>query len=241
MQESQQYFALVPAGGVGKRFGAPLPKQYAQISGTSLLQYAVGALLAESRIQKVFVVVTPEDDNAEYLLSSFGDKVQILSLAGKERINTVANALNYLLEQAIVSETDWLLVHDAARPGLPVNSLSLLIDQASEHIVGGLLALPVPDTLKHCETLETGEVVSRSTVSRNHFWAAQTPQMFRCQALSLALNECLYKGAEITDEAGAIEAMGMSPLLVRGSITNMKVTVASDLPIVQALMGADIE
>ncbi len=241
MHNVEQYVALVPAGGVGKRFGAPLPKQYAQIAGVSLLQYAVKALLADRRIQKVFVVVTQEDDNAELLLAEFGDQVHVLPLAGKERVNTVANALNYLLEHAVVSETDWVLVHDAARPGLPLSCLSALIDQASQHPVGGFLALPIADTLKQTEMLESGDVVSGQTVSRHNLWAAQTPQMFRCQALSLALNECLYKGAAITDEAGAIEVMGMRPLIVRGSLANIKVTVASDLPVVQAFMGARIE
>lgn len=235
-----KYFGLIPAGGVGKRFGSAVPKQYARIQDKTLLEHSVQALLADSRIDKVFVVTSEDDDIAQELFNHV-DSVEIIPKAGKERVNTVLNGLNHLLEQMKINETDWVLVHDAARPGLSSARLNDLIEQASVHVAGGLLALPVADTLKQAEVAEEGEVMSRVTVPREGLWAAQTPQMFRAQALSLALTECLFKGAVVTDEASAIEAMGISPLLIQGSPRNMKVTLASDLAVVQALMEAQLD
>ena len=139
-----RYFGLVPAGGVGTRFGGELPKQYARINDKPLLEHSVQALLADSRIVKVFVVVSEADTMAAELFAD-QERVQVLAKAGPERVNTVLNGLNCLLQNMWVNETDWVLVHDAARPGLPRPLLANLIDQASEHVAGGFLAVPVAD------------------------------------------------------------------------------------------------
>lgn len=230
------YIGLVPAGGAGQRFGGPVPKQYASLGNARVIEHSVKALLADERITRVYVVVSENDELAELLFEG-NPKIKILKKAGKERVNTVLNALNYLIENMLINDTDWVLVHDAARPGLVLEDLTRLIDVASEHVAGGLLAVPMPDTLKKAETTEEGEVISRTTVPREGIWAAQTPQMFRAQALSLALTECLYKGMMVTDEASAIEAMGISPLLIEGRLENMKITRPNDLPLVARLMG----
>ena len=245
-----KYFGLVPAGGAGHRFGAENPKQYANLGGRTVLEHSVAALLVDTRIEKVFVVLAPHDTAAAQLFAQ-NSRVELLALAGKERVNTVLNALNYLLQNGLVNDTDWLLVHDAARPGLPANLLADLIEQASAHVAGGFLAVPVADTLKRAAVVpldedEPGQAdqqgnvnqyISQATVARLNMWCAQTPQMFRAQALSLALCECLYKGMEVTDEASAIEAMGISPLIVQGSLLNMKITHCEDLQHIARLMG----
>ncbi len=230
------YFGLVPAGGHGARFGSSLPKQYVKLGSRTIVEHSVAALLADARIHKVFVVCAAEDVHCAALFAD-EPRVRVLALGGAERVHTVHNALQHLLQNLMINETDWVLVHDAARPGLRKHQLARLIDQASAHVVGGLLALPVADTLKRAKISEGGDVSSHETVSRDGLWAAQTPQMFRAQALELALAECLYQGVQVTDEASAIEIMGMSPLLVQGGLENMKITRPEDLLNVAVLMG----
>lgn len=240
MARPARFFGIVPAGGQGQRFGGPIPKQYAQLGNQTVLERSVHALLADARIQTVFVVVSSEDSVAKGLFDG-NSRVQVLPLAGKERVNTVLNALNHLLENFKIGETDWVLVHDAARPGLRAEVLKTFLDEASQHVAGGLLAMPVADTLKSTATSDEGDVIAQRTVPRDGLWAAQTPQMFRAQALSLAITECLYKGVSLTDDASAIETMGISPLIVPGHIENMKITHASDLKTVATLMGLKVE
>lgn len=240
MARTAKYFGLVPAGGTGRRFGGELAKQYAMLGQQTVLERSVQALLADPRVEKVFVVTAAADEKAQALFAG-RTRVKCLSLAGKERVNTVANALNHLLESFAIQETDWVLVHDAARPGLNALALKSLIDLASEHVVGGLLALPVADTLKKASVAEEGEVISQHTIPREQLWAAQTPQMFRAQALSMAIAECRYKGLQLTDDASAIETMGMCPLIVPGHLENMKITHPDDLRIVATLLGLNQE
>lgn len=240
MARTAKYFGLVPAGGAGRRFGGPVPKQYALLGGKTVLEHSVAALLSDARIDKVFVVVGKDDQTGPGLFEHH-PKVSCLPLAGAERANTVLNALNHLLERFLINDTDWVLVHDAARPGLNAVALKTLIDQASEHIAGGLLAMPVVDTLKKASVAEEGEVIAQHTVSREGLWAAQTPQMFRAQALSMALSECLFKGVQLTDDASAIETMGIGPLIVPGHLENMKITQADDLKLLGRLMNMEEE
>lgn len=237
---TSKYFGLVPAGGVGRRFGGDTPKQYAMLGSQTVLEHSVQALLADPRIEKVFVVFSKADSTGPTLFSG-NSRVSCLFLAGAERVNTVLNALNHLLGNFMVNETDWILVHDAARPGLFPQALRALIDQASEHVVGGFLAMPVVDTLKKTSVAEEGEVIAQHTVQRDHLWAAQTPQMFRAQALSMAISECLFKGAVLTDDASAIETMGISPLVVQGHLENMKITLPDDLRLVAKLLDLNQE
>ena len=240
MARTARYFGLVPAGGTGRRFGGNTPKQYAMLGTKTVLERSVHALLQDPRVEKVFVVVARDDVMATPLFQG-NSKVKCLPLGGQERVNSVLNGLNHLLENCLLSETDWVLVHDAARPGLSTAALKSLIDQGSEHVAGALLALPVADTLKKTSVAGEGEVISLNTVPRDQLWAAQTPQMFRAQALSMAISECLYKGAKLTDEASAIETMGIGPLIVPGHVENMKITQAEDLPIVAKLLDLNQE
>ncbi len=236
MARIAKYFGLVPAGGAGRRFGGSIPKQYAMLGAKTVLEHSVEALLADPRVEKVFVVVASDDSTALALFRG-NSQVTCLPLGGQERVNSVLNGLNHLLENFLVSETDWVLVHDAARPGLSAAALKSLIDQGSEHIAGALLAVPVADTLKKTSLAQEGEVIAQHTVPRDHLWAAQTPQMFRAQALSMAISECLYKGAQLTDDASAIETLGIGPLIVPGHVENMKITQAEDLRTVARLLG----
>lgn len=236
MARIAKYFGLVPAGGAGRRFGGSIPKQYAMLGAKTVLEHSVEALLADPRVEKVFVVVASDDSTALALFRG-NSQVTCLPLGGQERVNSVLNGLNHLLENLLVGETDWVLVHDAARPGLSAAALKSLIDQGSEHIAGALLAVPVADTLKKTSLAQEGEVIAQHTVPRDHLWAAQTPQMFRAQALSMAISECLYKGAQLTDDASAIETLGIGPLIVPGHVENMKITQAEDLRTVARLLG----
>ena len=236
MARIAKYFGLVPAGGAGRRFGGSIPKQYAMLGAKTVLEHSVEALLADPRVEKVFVVVASDDSTALALFRG-NSQVTCLPLGGQERVNSVLNGLNHLLENLLVGETDWVLVHDAARPGLSAAALKSLIDQGSEHIAGALLAVPVADTLRRTSLAQEGEVIAQHTVPRDHLWAAQTPQMFRAQALSMAISECLYKGAQLTDDASAIETLGIGPLIVPGHVENMKITQAEDLRTVARLLG----
>ena len=236
MARIAKYFGLVPAGGAGRRFGGSIPKQYAMLGAKTVLERSVEALLADPRVERVFVVVASDDSTATALFRG-NPRVECLPLGGQERVNSVLNGLNHLLENLLVGETDWVLVHDAARPGLSAAALKSLIDQGSEHIAGALLAVPVADTLKRTSLAQEGEVIAQHTVPRDHLWAAQTPQMFRAQALSMAISECLYKGAQLTDDASAIETLGIGPLIVPGHVENMKITQAEDLRTVARLLG----
>ncbi|HEX4918421.1 MAG TPA: 2-C-methyl-D-erythritol 4-phosphate cytidylyltransferase [Limnobacter sp.] len=235
MPKAAKYYGLIPAGGSGQRFGAGFPKQYANLGGVAVLKHSVRALLADPRVEAVYVVVSGNDGRAERLLEGMA-RVEVLALAGPERANTVLNALMHLLAGDRVASTDWVLVHDAARPGLSAAALARLIDHAGDHAVGGLLALPVVDTLKNSALMD-GVASVQHTVPRAGLWSAQTPQMFRAQALAHAIAGCLEQGKVITDDASAMEIFGHAPLLIPGHIENMKITLPADLEVVAKLLG----
>ncbi|MCH8618448.1 2-C-methyl-D-erythritol 4-phosphate cytidylyltransferase [Undibacterium sp. TS12] len=214
-----KYVALIPAAGVGTRMGAAIPKQYLQLGSKVILQHAVDAFLDFAQIRHVYVVVSPDDDYIDNYLQSSA-KLSILRIGGASRRDTVCNGLHYLGKE--LRADDWVMVHDAARPGLNEELLTRLISQVADSPVGGLLALPVVDTVKR---VVNGKV---QTVSRDGLWLAQTPQMFRYQLLLQALENA----ESVTDEASAIEAAGYVPLLVEGHACNLKVTLASDMDLV---------
>lgn len=218
--------AIVPAAGIGKRAATPddLPKQYRKIAGTPVLRLSVLALLADKRINKIVVAVAPNDNLADQALAGL-DRVQILACGGASRADTVRNAL----AEINLSGNTWVLVHDAARPGLPATDLARLIDSCWQHNKGGLLALPVADTLKYA--CVSGDVnYSQRTVARDNLWQAQTPQMFLANDLIRALKQTIGH-LSVTDEASAIELSGLdiaNPLLVMGSRANFKLTYPED-------------
>jgi 2-C-methyl-D-erythritol 4-phosphate cytidylyltransferase len=209
--------------GQANTFKRPVPKQYQLIAGVPMIRRAVQALLVDPRIERVIVAVQPDDVWAEAVLADL-ERVNVLPCAGATRALTVLGALNTGIHTGIYRDY-WVLVHDAARPGLSPESLARLIDLCLAHPVGGLLALPLADTLKKAHT-DSNWVAQ--TVKRDHMWLAQTPQMFRAQILHTALGGALAAGFEVTDEASAIEWAGHSPLLVVGSVKNAKVTWPED-------------
>ena len=209
--------AIVPAGGSGARFGSVAPKQYREIAGKTVLEHTLIALQKCAAIERIYVNVQHDDAHVEAVTANLPN-IAILRTAGTTRANTVQNALKDISKQ--VRRDAWVLVHDAARPCVSSVDLVRLIALAGAHSVGGLLASPVSDTLKRANA--EGEVTE--TVPRDGMWRAQTPQMFRYETLVHAL----ASSPDVTDEAQAIEALGMTPLLVAGSARNIKITLPED-------------
>jgi len=221
-------FALVPCAGVGSRLGAGLPKQYAPLAGRALVCHTLAALHAVPRIAATLVVLAPDDEAFESQVPpALHDRGWVDRCGGATRAATVANGLTTLRTRG-VRDDDWVLVHDAARCLLRRGWVDRLIDECLADEVGGLLALPVADTLKR-------EQAGRSlrTVDRRGLWAAQTPQMFRLGTLLRALAAA---GPEVTDEASAVEAIGLRPRLVAGDARNLKITWPEDLALAERLL-----
>jgi 2-C-methyl-D-erythritol 4-phosphate cytidylyltransferase len=223
MPMADRYHAVVPAAGGGTRLGAPVPKQYLDLGGECMLHRSIDALLAESRLGSVVVVVSP-DDTRRPPAGRFDARVRFVPVGGATRADSVAAGIDALDAEP----ADWVLVHDAARPGLSPAALARLIDEVGDDPIGGLLAMPVADTVKRCD--DEGRV--SATVDRERLWAAQTPQMFRASLLRQAL---AGDRIGITDEASAIERLGLRPMLVRGEPRNFKVTLPEDLHMAAAL------
>lgn len=221
LSSAVQYFALIPAAGIGARMGANLPKQYLDLAGRCVLQRSVDPFLAAPEIAHVFVVISPEDTLAASKISQ-DPRITLLPVGGATRSETVQNALQWMSEQRRCRDQDWVLVHDAARPGLTVQLVQKLIAEIASDAVGGLLALPVVDTLKRQVDVHSGKL---ETVSRDAMWQAQTPQMFRKGLLQHALQAC----PEVTDEASAVEALDLPIRLVEGALRNRKLTLPDDL------------
>ena len=224
--QAPRYFALIPAAGVGARMAASGPKQYLKIGGKPMLRHAIDAFLFSELIAHTYVVVSPDDPVIDSVVPSHG--VTVLRCGGATRMESVQNGLAAL--SPTLRENDWVLVHDAARPGLDDALIEKLITQTGEHPVGGLLALPVVDTVKRSIAGELG------TVSREGLWLAQTPQMFRYKLLRDAL-AAARDPSQVTDDASAVEALGLSPKLVEGHPRNMKVTLPSDIRIAEMYLA----
>ena len=222
-----RYFALIPAAGVGARMAAGSPKQYLPILGKPMLRHTLDAFLSSPRIAHTYVVVSADDPVIDAIVP--GQGVSVLRCGGATRMESIRNGLQAL--HGTVGLGDWMLVHDAARPGLDAELIERLIVETGEHPAGGLLALPVVDTVKRNVA---GEV---ATVSRDGLWLAQTPQMFRYQLLVRALDAATDPTA-ITDDASAVEALGLAPKLVEGHPRNLKVTLPADIRIAEMYLAA---
>jgi len=224
---SVRLYGLIPAAGTGTRLGGELPKQYQPIAGAPMILHAVRALLSHADVETVFVVLTPGDTRfAECDFGADTARVAALYCGGPTRRDSVFNGL--VATRDVVNPDDWVLVHDAARPGLGRDDLARLIDEVRADAIGGILAVPVADTLKRADG--AGRIVA--TESRAQLWRAQTPQMFRYGTLLRALDAA----PDATDEASAVEALGMQPMLVPGSTRNMKVTYPGDLELAAQLL-----
>lgn len=216
----RRYYAIVPAAGSGSRFGAEMPKQYLPILGRPLIFHTLAVLCAHPAIERVWVVLSPEDAYwRRHDWAALGPKLETLACGGATRAETVGNALR--AAAMVARDDDWVMVHDAARPCLSRVLLDRLIEELRDDPVGGLLAVPVADTVKRADA--AGRVAA--TEPRDGLWQAQTPQMFPYAVLRDALLQC----QAVTDEAGAIEATGLKPRLVKSDTTNLKVTYPADL------------
>jgi 2-C-methyl-D-erythritol 4-phosphate cytidylyltransferase len=222
-----RYIALVPAAGVGARMGAGFPKQYLPIGGKPMLRHTLDAFVTSPLIAHTYVVVSVDDGYIDSIVPP--DRVTVLRCGGASRLESVRNGL-WALEKELHAN-DWVLVHDAARPGLNGELIEKLIRETGDHPAGGLLALPVVDTVKRAVNDEV------ATVSRDGLWLAQTPQMFRFRLLADAL-EAATDPSAITDDASAVEALGLAPKLVEGHPRNLKVTLPSDIQIAEMYLAA---
>ena len=224
-----RFFGLIPAAGHGSRMGAGIPKQYVRLGSRTLLEHSVLALMSDARVQRVLVVVAPDDARAGAL--PFPAGVRVAPVGGASRAESVRNGLQALAGEAAVD--DRVLVHDAARPCLSARDLTALIDAVGTQEGGGLLAVPLSDTLKRVD----GASVT-ATVERSGLWRAQTPQLFPFGILLRALQDCPDLGA-VTDESSAVERMGLRPQVVSTTGANLKVTIPADWPLAEAVLKAD--
>ncbi|KQP17717.1 2-C-methyl-D-erythritol 4-phosphate cytidylyltransferase [Pseudorhodoferax sp. Leaf267] len=227
-----RFFALIPCAGSGSRAlapGAVLPKQYQAIAGQPMVMHTLAAFAGVGRISDVLVVVAHGDDFFEH----HSAPCVVRDNGGATRAQSVRNGLHDLFEQGARGH-DWVLVHDAARCLITPGQIDALIDACAGDAVGGLLAHKLPDTLKQ-EGAQPGRVAA--TLPRADKWLAQTPQMFRIDLLSRALDAALAgDAAQVTDEASAIEAQGLAPLLVPGSALNFKVTYPEDFALAEQVL-----
>lgn len=225
---SPHLYGLVPCAGVGERAGTAGPKQYEALAGSTVVGHTLAALHQVTRLHRVLVVLSPADALFESHLPRFDGWVA--RSGGATRADSVAAGLRELTERGAQS-TDWVLVHDAARCLIRPEWVDALIDACLGDDIGGLLALPVADTLKR---EQAGRVAA--TVDRAQMWQAQTPQMFRLGLLREALASAAHRSISVTDEASAIEAMGHAPRLVRCPAENFKVTFPPDFALAERLL-----
>ena len=224
------FHALIPCAGSGSRAGTPQPKQYQQVAGQPMVMHTLQTLAQLPQLASGWVVLSPADDFA-WPTAGWPQHFRRTRCGGASRAESVFNGLQAMLAAGVDGQ-DWVLVHDAARCLVTTEAVGRLIETCLDDAVGGLLALPLPDTLK---SEADGRVLD--TVSRTHKWLAQTPQMFRLQALHDALAAAAASGfADITDEASAMERMGLRPRLVEGSAQNFKVTYPADFVLAEAVL-----
>lgn len=233
-------FALVPCAGIGARAAVGGPKQYQRVGDQAMVAHTLQALRGVSRLEATLVVLAPVDTLFEHHVPGFvGEREWVARVGGATRAESVLNGLNELLVRG-AQPHDWVLVHDAARCLLRPQWVERLLAACEDDEVGGLLALPVADTLKAAVSAASGASRVQATVDRASKWAAQTPQMFRLGLLRPALISALGDAdgaAGITDEASAVEALGHQPRLVPGDFENFKVTWPGDFALAERLLS----
>lgn len=228
MSEAASYWAIVPAAGVGRRMGGSRPKQYLPLRGKSVIEHSIDRLLALSRIRSVLVAINPDDEIWNTLDIAGDPRVETIR-GGAERNLSVLNALENLQNRA--ADQDWVLVHDAVRPCVTAEAIHQLMEALADHPTGGLLGHPLSDTLKFVD--DSGHV--QRTVDRTNIWAAGTPQMFRYGVLMRAMRAQAAGGVP-TDEAMAVEALGLHPRMISGRRDNLKITVPGDLELADLIL-----
>ncbi|MFX1733843.1 2-C-methyl-D-erythritol 4-phosphate cytidylyltransferase [Paraburkholderia sp. A1RI_3L] len=230
---TSRLFALIPCAGTGSRSGSAMPKQYRTVAGRDLLHYTLSAFDACSEFAQTLVVISPDD--AHFDARRFaGLRFAVQRCGGASRQASVLNGL-IALSGFGARDDDWVLVHDAARPGITPALIRTLVAELKDDAVGGIVALPVADTLKRMAPAQPPHVAR--TESRDGLWQAQTPQMFRLGMLRHAIERAQQEGHDLTDEASAIEWLGHAPRLVQGSLRNFKVTYPEDFDLAEAILS----
>jgi 2-C-methyl-D-erythritol 4-phosphate cytidylyltransferase len=242
-QSAKKCHALLPTAGAGSRLGGDLPKQFQQLAGRPMLAYAIEAFMQSPLIDSIWIGVSPGFiDNPILKSLAKGNKpVHFLPTGGPTRQETVRNTLAAQLKSGIPTD-DWVLVHDAARPGITPELIKKLITSVQNSDAGGLLAVPLADTLKQADldSVIAGNMPHVvKTIPRKHLWQAQTPQMFGLKELHDALEDAIRLEADVTDEASAMELAGAKPLLIEGATRNFKVTHPADWDLMQLLLNSD--
>lgn len=226
MTEDSRLWVVIPAAGVGRRIGSDIPKQYLQLHDRSVIDITLSRFINHQNISGIVVALS---DNDEWWPDSdYADHSKVIRVSGgAERSDSVSNGLSRLLE--IADPNDWVLVHDAARPCFRNSDLDLLIESLSDQPVGGLLGVPVHDTIKRTDH----NASVQQTVDRSSLWHAYTPQMFRLGLLHQALLIAKEKGQAVTDDASAMELAGFEPIMIEGHADNIKITRPEDLALAE--------
>ncbi|MEJ2479246.1 MAG: 2-C-methyl-D-erythritol 4-phosphate cytidylyltransferase [Acidihalobacter sp.] len=224
-----KFWAVIPAAGVGRRMGAARPKQYLQLAGRSVIEHTLERFLNHPGLRGVVVAVGDGDPYWPQLKHACDARIARVA-GGTERADSVRNALLALSDRAAGS--DWVLVHDAARPCLAAEDLTRLLQTLQDHPVGGILGTPARDTMKRVNA--EGEI--EATVDRTTLWHALTPQMFRLAPLLRSLELARENGWTVTDEASAVEQAGLKPRIVEGRADNIKITRPEDLAYAEWLL-----
>jgi 2-C-methyl-D-erythritol 4-phosphate cytidylyltransferase len=226
-----RFHIIIPAAGAGNRMATAIPKQYLPLCGKPIVSHCIQTFFSCPRIATINLALSAEDFFWRSLTLDSNSRLNLHYTGGDTRAQTVLNTLEAMRPN--VAEDDWILVHDAARPGLTTVLLNQLLDTLEHDDVGGLLALPLADTLKQSNAEQRVE----KTIPRDGLWQAQTPQMFRFNLLQKALAS--FDGVP-TDEAQAVEALGLQPKLVIGSLRNMKITYPQDMALMEVLMQKEL-
>ena len=223
------FWAVVPAAGIGERMQSDRPKQYLQLVGKLVIEHTLQRLASHPKIKGIVIAVDQEDEWWPTVSIVESCPIYVVH-GGKQRSHSVLNALGKL--STLVADDPWVLVHDAARPCLRQEDIDKLLTVLSKHDVGGLLGIPINDTVKR-----TGDDdVITGTIERRKLWRASTPQMFRLVLLKSALETSKEQNISVTDEASAIEFLGLEPVMVEGHADNIKITVSTDLALAELYM-----
>jgi 2-C-methyl-D-erythritol 4-phosphate cytidylyltransferase len=226
---NETVWAIVPAAGIGSRMQADRPKQYLDLNGKTVLQHTLQGLAEHSRIQGIIVAVADNDPWWPQIAVDTAIPIHVV-VGGEERADSVYNALKELAK--ICDANPWVLVHDAARPCLRHQDIDRMLSILGEHPVGGILGIPVTDTVKR--TNQDDDIIE--TVERQGLWRASTPQMFRLNTLKEALLNAKKQQLMITDEASAIELAGLQAMMVEGHADNIKITLPQDLDLARLFL-----
>ena len=227
MSDDPKFYAVVPAAGAGSRMGAEIPKQYLTLAGQTVLEHSLDVLLACERIATVVLVLSADDERWPEIQDRYKDSRVETVTGGAERCHSVLNGLEHLAGTAGVD--DWVLVHDAARPCVRQQDIEMLMTRLEDHAVGGLLGVPVADTMKQVDS----DSMILKTVERDGLWRALTPQMFRLGPLRDALQQAIASGVMVTDDASAMEMAGYRARMVEGQADNIKITRPADLQLAE--------